>query len=368
MSAHTSGPVLVIGTGLLGASVGMALRRLGVCVQLEDASPSAQALARDMGAGVPRRVGDVDPTLVVVATPPDVTSDLVAGALERFPAAIVTDVASVKSIIAAELVASGADVTRYVGSHPMAGRERSGAGAADADLFRQRPWVIAPVERSSEAAWTAVRGLALDIGALPLDYRAEDHDAAVARVSHVPQLVASLLAGRLAHTPLEALGLAGQGLRDTTRIARSDPRLWAAIVGGNAREIAAVLHEVHDDLLALIHALDSADGDPLAPGLIGAVTRVLERGNEGVARIPGKHGGAPRRYAEVSILVPDTPGYLGRLFTDMGEAGINIEDFALEHSAGAPMGVGRLFVEPGAAEPTRAWLGERGWTVLDGAL
>lgn len=367
MSARTCGPVLVIGTGLLGASVGMGLRRLGVSVELEDASPTAQALARDMGAGTIRADRSEDPRFVVVATPPDVTSTVVASALERFPAAVVTDVASVKSIIAAELVEAGVECSRYVGSHPMAGRERSGAGWADADLFYQRPWVIAPMEESGEEARDVVLGLALDLGAVPLEFRAEDHDAAVARVSHVPQLVASLLAARLLDTPAEALRLAGQGLRDTTRIARSDPRLWAAIVGGNSLEIAAVLREFSDDLLALLHALDSAHGDPLAPGTMGEVTRVLEAGNDGVGRIPGKHGGAPRRYAEISILIPDKPGHLGRLFTDLGQAGINIEDFTMEHSAGAPQGVGRVFVEPGAAEIARRSLTRLGWSVLEGA-
>ncbi|MBD3688729.1 prephenate dehydrogenase [Nanchangia anserum] len=366
MSAQTTGPVLIVGTGLLGTSIGMALRRLGVEVELADASPSALALARDMGAGMIAHEG-VDPALVVVATPPDVTARVIDEALREHPRAIVTDVASVKTIIARELEACGADTTRYVGSHPMAGRERSGAGAADADLFRQRPWVIAPVAGSAERAIRIVRSLALDVGALPLDYRAEDHDAAVACVSHVPQLMASLLAASLTRAPQEALGLSGQGLRDSTRIAHSDPRLWAAIVGGNSREIAEVLRGISRDLLDLLHSLDSAAGDPLAPGLVAQVTKVLEAGNDGVERIPGKHGGAPRRYAEVSVLVPDTPGHLGRLFTELGEADVNIEDFALEHSAGAPMGVGRVLVDPAAAAPARAWLTDHGWTVLDGA-
>ncbi|MDU0967832.1 MAG: prephenate dehydrogenase [Actinomycetaceae bacterium] len=368
MSAHTVGPVLIVGTGLLGASIGLALSAEGVDVQLSDTSPAAEALARDVGAGAIRTESSPTPTLVVVAAPPDVTASVVADQLERFPHATVTDVASVKSIIAEELAAHGADCTRYVGSHPMAGRERSGAAAADADLFRRRPWVIAPVDKSGERARRDVLSLALDVGAMPLDYRAEDHDAAVACVSHVPQLVSSLLASRLTGVPDHALSLAGQGLRDMTRIAHSDPRLWASIVAGNSKEIAAVLEDFQADLASLVASLRESKGNPLSPGLVGEVTRVLQAGNEGVDRIPGKHGGAPRRYAEVSVLVPDSPGELGRLFGDLGRIDVNIEDFSLEHSAGAPVGVARLQIDPSRSENARIELARLGWTVLDGGL
>lgn len=134
-------PVRIIGTGLLGASLGLRLRQLGVPVQLEDMSLAAQALARDLGAGEIAGPDDAEPGLVVVATPPDVASRVVVSALERYPNAWVTDVASVKQRVVDEVDASPMS-DRYVGSHPMAGRERSGAIAADADLFAGRPWVI----------------------------------------------------------------------------------------------------------------------------------------------------------------------------------------------------------------------------------
>src|SRR5699024_11127845 len=139
--AATVGPVLIIGSGLLGASIGLALTALGVQVRLRDGSPAAQALARDLGAGELDEPGAEPPRLVVVATPPDVTAGLVGSALHTFPDAVVTDVASVKGVIVEELREFATlDLTRYVGSHPMAGREKSGASAATSELFAGRPW------------------------------------------------------------------------------------------------------------------------------------------------------------------------------------------------------------------------------------
>ena len=373
----TQGPVLVVGTGLLGTSLALALSASGVAVQLSDTSPTSLALARDMSAGRVRSDGDEAPQLVVVATPPDVAASVVLAQLSAFPEAVVTDVASVKQRVVAEVRAhAGQEVRRYVGSHPMAGRERSGAGAADCDLFVGRPWVIVP-DGATPQAELVVRNLAVDVGATPLRMAAAEHDEAVAAVSHVPQLVSSLLAARLEELPESALALAGQGLRDTTRIAASDPRLWSAILVGNAGPVVGLLRALREDLDTLIGGIAPAAVDPaspdytaagraqtIAPGAVGAITDVMGRGNTGQARIPGKHGGAPRRYAEVQVLVPDTAGSLGRLFSDVGAAGVNIEDFAMEHSAGQSAGIAMLSVSPAAAPPLEETLEEGGWRVV----
>lgn len=373
----TQGPVLVVGTGLLGTSLALALSASGVAVQLSDTSPTSLALARDMGAGRVRSDGDEAPQLVVVATPPDVAASVVLAQLSAFPEAVVTDVASVKQRVVAEVRAhAGQEVRRYVGSHPMAGRERSGAGAADCDLFVGRPWAIVP-DGATPQAELVVRNLAVDVGATPLRMAAAEHDEAVAAVSHVPQLVSSLLAARLEELPESALALAGQGLRDTTRIAASDPRLWSAILVGNAGPVVGLLRALREDLDTLIGGIAPAAVDPaspdytaagraqtIAPGAVGAITDVMGRGNTGQARIPGKHGGAPRRYAEVQVLVPDTAGSLGRLFSDVGAAGVNIEDFAMEHSAGQSAGIAMLSVSPAAAQPLEETLEEGGWRVV----
>ncbi|MDD9207018.1 prephenate dehydrogenase [Georgenia sp. 10Sc9-8] len=362
----TRGPVRVVGTGLLGASLGLALRTAGVDVQLADLSPTAQALARDLGAGDLTAPDSPEPTLVVVATPPDVAGPTVVAELAAHPDAVVTDVASVKALIAEEVEAgAGADAARYVGSHPMAGRERSGAAAADADLFAGRPWVVVPGPRTTSEAVLTVRALAADVGATPVTLGAQEHDDAVALVSHLPQLAASLVAARLPGAPESALGLAGQGLRDVTRIAASDPMLWAAILVGNAGPVAHALRALRGDLDTLLDALELArDTGPLGNGSTGPLARVIDAGNRGVARIPGKHGGAPRRYGEVTVLVPDQPGALGRLFGEVGELGVNIEDLQLEHSAGQRVGLAALSVLPGSVAALEAGLTERGWRVV----
>lgn len=391
-AAATEGPVLVVGTGLIGTSLALALRAKDVPVYLWDPSPTSLALAGDMGGGrrLPTHsngrwfewVGDLKPpSIVVVAAPPDVSGSVIAKCLDTFESAVVTDVASVKEAVLGDLwdaqekaVESGEgalDLSRFVGSHPMAGRARSGGSHADGDLFVGRPWVIVPTEQSSDQAVLAVRNLAVDVGAVPLELGPEDHDQAVALVSHVPQLVSSLLAARLAGAPLEALGLAGQGLRDTTRIASSDPGLWTAIIAGNAHPVAEILRELRDDLDALVEGLSGealADGRAIAPGIAGAIATVIASGNRGVERIPGKHGEAPRRWGYVEVLVPDKPGELGRMFTDLGDIGVNLEDLVLEHSVGQPVALARVMIDPGRVDETEVELEARGWTVASKAL
>ena len=378
-SVSTRGPVLIVGTGLLGTSLALALRAAGVEVLLSDTSPTSLALARDMGAGSLHDEDSPEPQIVVVATPPDVTADVVVAQLSAHPNAVVTDVASVKERVVAEVRArAGAEARRYVGSHPMAGRERSGAGSADSDLFAGRPWVVVGQDSDPEAE-LAIRNLAVDVGSTPVRMGAAEHDAAVAAVSHMPQLIASLVAARLEELGESALALSGQGLRDVTRIAASDPRLWSAIVVGNAGPVADLLRRISDDLSALITGIEAAACDPggpeytapgaastIAPGAVGAVTDVMTRGNAGRARIPGKHGGAPRRYAEVQVLVPDAAGELGRLFSDVGAAGVNIEDFSLEHSAGQSAGIALISVLPAAAQGLEEALDAKGWRVVAG--
>jgi prephenate dehydrogenase len=360
------GTVRVVGTGLLGASVGLGLSASGARVLLADASPTALALARDLGAGTPDP-GDVPVDLVVVATPPDVTAAVLLEELKTHPDAVVTDVASVKAGVLAALQAAGADLRRYVGGHPMAGRERSGAVAARGDLFLGRPWVLSPTPDGDSAAQAAVRKLALALGAVPVVMPAIEHDEAVALVSHVPQVAASLVAARLRHAPDAAVALAGQGLRDVTRIAGSDPALWAQILAANAGPVAAVLAELRDDLdrvLAALTALTEETSSGGAVGARGAVAGVVADGNLGRERIPGKHGGVPARYAVVTVVIPDEPGALGRVFADIAAAGTNVEELALEHAPGRAVGLLEVSVLPAVAEHLTKALSTSGWHVV----
>jgi prephenate dehydrogenase len=350
--------VRIVGAGLLGTSIGLGLTKLGVHVTLEDASPANLKLAIDYGAGVSGSAADT-PTLIVVCVPPDVTSSVVARELKAFPEATVTDVASVKSQALAELRAAGADLSRYVGSHPMAGRERGGAMSGRADLFMGRPWVISSNESNSNKAVALVEDLAVDLGSAPLKVSAADHDRAVALVSHVPQLVSSLLAARLVNAEGSDVALAGQGLRDTTRIAGSDPKLWLQILSANAAEVAPVLRAFETDLHNVVEALENIDES----GSLATVSRALEAGNHGVERIPGKHGTKQTNYSQVVVMIADKPGELGRLFNEVGEIGVNIEELKLEHSPSAPIGLVELYVLPSVESKLIADLESRGWKI-----
>jgi prephenate dehydrogenase len=278
---------------------------------------------------------------------------------------VVTDVASVKSAVLQRLGDSGADLSRFVGGHPLAGRERSGAGAAQAELFVGRPWVLTPVPATDAAAVERVRAMATALGATVTLMGPAEHDEAVAVVSHVPQVAASLVAARLREVPERSVALAGQGVRDVTRIAASDAGLWTQILAANAPAVARALHALRADLDGLLAAVDALAGaDPgAAADARAALTGLVVEGNEGQARIPGKHGTAPTRYAQVTVLVPDRPGQLARLLQDVGEADVNLEDLHLEHSEGRPAGLAEIAVLPAAVQRLAAALRGRGWSV-----
>jgi prephenate dehydrogenase len=172
--------------------------------------------------------------------------------------------------------------------------------------------------------------------------------------------VASALAGQLVHESDAVLGLVGQGFRDMTRIAASEPELWADIAVSNAAPLAAAIARLVSDLSAVRDALQGA-ADQRSRRSQPAVRRLLRSGQAGHARIPGKHGGAPRRYDTVPVLVPDQPGALAKLFADAGRAGINIEDLRVDHAPGMPVGVVELLVRPSASPRLRRELTQRGW-------
>ena len=353
-----TGTVRIVGAGLLGTSIGLALTKAGLDVVLQDSSPANTRLAIDYGAGRAAAATD-NPSVIVVCVPPDVTAAVVRQELQTFPNATVTDVASVKVQVLAALKSEGVALDRYVGSHPMAGRERGGAMSARADLFYTRPWVIAPNEDSSAQARSAVEMLALDLGATPVMLEPARHDRAVAMVSHVPQLVSSILAARLAEAEASDISLAGQGLRDTTRIAASDPKLWVQILSANSSEVASVLRKFAADLEQVTMALEDIE----APGALAAIGDLLTRGTKGVEQIPGKHGALARQYSQVVVMIDDKPGQLARLLTEISEEAINVEELSLEHSPGAQIGLVELSVLPNVETTLVAALIQRGWRI-----
>lgn len=363
-ASHLAGPVLVIGTGLLGTSVGLGLRAKGLGVYLRDISPSAVGVAQDIGAGTALATGErIAPELVVIGAPPDVTANLVAEALIEFPNAIVVDIASVKGSILRALQADerldAAALGRYVGTHPMAGREKSGPAAARGALFTSMPWVICAHAGSEPRAVKTAEALAIDLGATMHRMGTTEHDESVALISHFPQAASSMIASRLLSAPAHQLGLAGNGLRDTTRIAASDEKLWIQIFSHNAAALIPILSGMKDDLDRLITTLRN----PTGPGALLDLSKLMTEGNAGHARIPGKHGAPPQAFALVTVVVDDRPGQIAQLLADIGAAGINLEDLRMEHSAGHQVGLVDVSVVPGRRDELIDVLTDKGWKV-----
>ena len=265
---------------------------------------------------------------------------------------MVTDIGSVKSG-PATAVAGHPGAHRYVGSHPMAGSERSGPLTATGALFDGRPWAVAPHEGSDADAVALVEELVLLCGAVPVRMSPEEHDRAVARTSHLPHLLASLAAGALAGAPADHLRLSGQGVRDVTRVAAGDPALYGQIVAANAVAVGELLADVRRRLEEVIAAVDGGDR--------AALESVLAAGVAGTQAIPGKHGGPVRPMASVFVAVPDHPGELARLFADAGASEVNIEDVRIDHDPGRPVGLVELLVGVDHAERLLVSLESRGW-------
>lgn len=344
-------PVVLIGTGLVGASIGIRLTNAGLRVHLRDRVRSHAVVAAGLGAGVLDEPTDELVRLVIVATPPDSLAAVVTKALARYPNAVVTDVGSVKASVLAAL--GGVDSGRYVGSHPMAGSQFSGPLTAAGDLFEDRTWVITPRPENPVEAVEAVRGLAHICGARVVEMPPDVHDQAVAQVSHLPHLMSILTAAHLRVVPREHLHLAGQGIRDVTRIAGSDPGLWRQILGANTHAVRTELEGVKADLDELLGLLDS----PIE------LEEFLSRGLAGARSLPGKHGQHRREFAQVVVEIPDEPNALGRLFTEIGDLGVNVEDIHITHDDTRQIGFLSIDVAQEHAGRLAADLVERGWRV-----
>jgi prephenate dehydrogenase len=384
------GSAVVIGTGLIGTSIALALREQGVTVWLTDHDPAAARLAADLGAGkvLPEPLGAAArgrgspetaespgrppqaqdgpwADLAVLAVPPAAVAPSLAAAQARRLARWYTDVASVKALPLRQAGELGCDLACFVPGHPLSGRERSGPAAARADLFLGRPWVICPGPQTAPEAVAAVAGLVRCCHGELVQADAHEHDHWVALVSHAPHLVAAAMAAQLTDAPGGALGLAGQGLRDVTRIAAGDPGLWTQILAANAAPVARVLADLAADLTAVAEAL-AETGAPPHPAdhpSVKLLAGLLEEGSAGVARIPGKRGTPVRDNAVVQVVIPDQPGELARLFQVAGESGVNIEDIGIEHSPGLPVGVAELTVRPDAVARLTQALAAAGWPV-----
>ena len=341
--------VRIVGAGLIGTSIGLALKAAGASVQFVDVDSKAQLLANDLV-----KSGNFEnPDLIIIATPPSAFKSAIEREATLNPQAILMDIGSVKTRPVLEVSTIEGLLSRFCGTHPMAGREVSGAVSARADLFLDRAWVITPTEETSEAAKEMAINVIMACGAQVVQMSAKEHDQRVALISHLPQTISSLLAAQLSGSNPESLALAGAGLRDTVRIAGSDPKLWGEILAANEEALMPLLISLQSDLSELISA---TSGPAKWESLVAA-------GRAGKSEIPGKHGGKSREYSYLPIVIDDRPGQLGSLFNACAKAEVNIEDLALEHSPGQLTAVITLAIAPEDIERLSEFLTKDGWNV-----
>ncbi len=337
----------VVGTGLIGGSIGMALRAQGWHVTGRDRDEARAEKALSLGAL--DAIGSDDAAAVtLVATP---VSAVVAEARAALsPAGVVTDVGSVKAPIVAAI-----DHPRFVGGHPMAGSEQEGVEGADPTLFEGATWVLTPTASTDPEAYARVRSVVSSMGADVLAVPPQRHDELVAVVSHVPHLTAAALmtlAAEGAEEHRTLLRLAAGGFRDMTRIAAGHPGIWPDICADNRDAILGVLDRLIETLAGLRTVVEDAD----RPTLL----RTLERARHARVNLPS---GLARAEAlvEVRVPIPDRPGVLAEVTTVAADLGVNVEDLEIAHSAEGERGVLLLLVDAKFGELLRQAFAGRGY-------
>jgi prephenate dehydrogenase len=344
----------LVGTGLIGASLGMALLRLDEVEAITgyDRSELELRTALERGAvsavATDARAAVADADLVILAVPVSAMGPVmreIAPSLR--PGTIVTDVASVKSEPVRVLEAAAPPGVQVIGGHPMAGSHEHGAAHACADLFVGATYLLTPTERTETPAYSTLHDLVGDIGARPLAVDPDHHDMLVAIVSHLPQLAATTLMNLAAERAEEEhaglLLLAAGGFRDATRVAASNPNLWIDICAQNREAITAVLDEYGGRIATLRDAVASEDWP--------AVCSQLSSAREARRTMPGKES-ATGALVELVMPIPDRPGVLAEVTTTIGSIGVNIEDLGIEHAPEGGKGRLRLAII-GAAESER---------------
>jgi len=329
----------VVGLGLIGSSVGLAMRSAGWQVSGEDLDPARARRALELGA-VDRVGRDDEASVAVVATPVSTVPTVAADLLARGRA---------------DLVVTAVGHPRFVGGHPMAGSEQEGPDGADAELFSGATWVITPTLQTDPRAYALVRSLVGSLGAEVVDLEPDRHDALVAVVSHVPHLTAATLMALAADAAVEQgalLRLAAGGFRDMTRVAAGSPAIWPDVFRDNADAVLRVL----DELAARIAAARSIVAEQRWTELVD----LLEHAREARRNLPPRIA-APEELAELRVPVPDRAGVLAEVTTLLGGLGVNVADLEIAHSAEGDRGVLVMAVDVGDADKARAALADLGY-------
>jgi prephenate dehydrogenase len=344
-----AGRAEIVGTGLIGGSIGLALRAQGWHVSGRDRDPSRAERAVAVGA---LDVVGPDPraTITFIATPAGAVVAEATAALAT--GRVVTDVAGIKAPIV-ERITDG----RFVGGHPMAGSEQEGVDGADPGLFEGATWVLTPTESTDPDAYAAVQAVVTSLGATAVAVPPARHDDLVAMVSHVPHLTAATLMNLAADTALEhgtLLRLAAGGFRDMTRVSAGHPGIWPDVCSDNRDAIVSVLDQLMDAIGEVRGIVAAGDRD--------ALLKVLERAREARVNLP-VGAPPPSESVEVRVPVPDRPAVLAEVTTLLGELGVNIYDFEISHSVEGDRGVIVMVVTAAAVPVVREVLTARGYRV-----
>jgi prephenate dehydrogenase len=335
---------LVVGTGLIGGSIALGLRRRGWHVSGLDADEAQLQSALESGV-IDAAADDLGAEVVFVAVPAAAVTAVTQRVLRdegRLADAVVTDVSGVKTTIVGEC-----DHPRFIGGHPMAGSEQSGLSGADPDLFVGAVWVLTPTATTDLEAFNRLKGVVMSLGADVLVLSPSDHDRLVAVVSHVPHLVAATLMNAAtdgAEHDGTLLRLAAGGFRDMTRVAAGHPGIWPDICAENATAIVAALDGLVSDLISMRDRVAAQD----RPALLDA----LQKASAARRNLPAR-AVRPEHLAELRVPVPDRDGVLAEITSLAAEAGIGIYDIEIAHSAEGPRGVLILVVDNADAETLR---------------
>jgi len=338
----------VIGLGLIGGSIALALRGAGWHVAGDDVDPTRVDQARVRGC-VDATGLDAGAEITFVAVPVQSVPDQVKRALAE-TAGVVTDVGSVKGAVCAAV-----QDARFVGGHPMAGSELEGLEGADPAMFEGAVWALTPQPESADATFAAVAAIVAQFGAEVVALGPEHHDDMVAVVSHVPHLAAAGLMGLAAERGEEhaaLLRLAAGGFRDMTRVASGHPDIWLDICAENRPAILSALGDLIDRLSDLRTLVGSDARDDLLDR--------LQQAREARSNLPGRVG-RPEELAEVRIPILDRPGAAAEVFTLAAELGVNIADFEVVHVADSTRGVAVVLIDAAAADLYRGGLIARGF-------
>lgn len=339
----------IVGTGLIGASIGLALRRGGWHVSGSDAS--ADVVERAVAVGACDVVGvDATSDLVVVATPVDTVAEVVEDMLGACPGAFVTDVGGVKGSIV-----HAVDDPRFLGGHPMAGSERLGPEGAHADLFEGAVWALCPGPHTSDATFSSVREIVASLGPEVLTLNPDDHDRLVAVVSHVPHLTAAALV-RVARNRSDEhaalLRLAAGGFRDMTRIAAGSPTIWPAVCAENREAILDTLDRLMSELSGLRAMVDAGDGAAL-----GEALTVAQHTRRNLPTVAAKAVAT----LGVRVLIADRPGSFAAVATLATDLGVNLASVESVDVAEAVGGILELRVPESDAARLRDGLVDAGF-------